>query len=130
MSGNMNIQYATEPTHGYPVKDTCNQLPDKHWNVPEQYFDIDLWDYFYNLALPHGEEAINRADTELALYEEKGFTDVLRLMMYIRDELNKKGIVWGVGRGSSVSSYLLYLMGIHMIDSLKYGLDIHEFLKD
>ena len=41
----------------------------------------------------------------------------------------EKNSSWGVGRGSSVSSYCLYLIGIHMVDSIKYNLDIQEFFK-
>jgi DNA polymerase III alpha subunit len=43
--------------------------------------------------------------------------------------MHQNNVVWGVGRGSSVASYVLYLLGVHKIDSLKYNLDIHEFLK-
>jgi DNA polymerase III alpha subunit len=38
-------------------------------------------------------------------------------------------VLWGVGRGSSVASYCLYILGVHKVDSIKYELDIHEFLK-
>jgi DNA polymerase III alpha subunit len=41
----------------------------------------------------------------------------------------ENNIVLGVGRGSSVASYVLYLLGVHRVDSLKYDLDIKEFLK-
>jgi DNA polymerase III alpha subunit len=50
-------------------------------------------------------------------------------MKYLVDTLRKNIIVWGVGRGSSVASYILYLIGVHRIDSLYYDLDIAEFLK-
>jgi DNA polymerase III alpha subunit len=43
--------------------------------------------------------------------------------------MRKNKIVWGVGRGSSVASYVLFLIGIHKVNSLKYNLDIKEFLK-
>jgi DNA polymerase III alpha subunit len=43
--------------------------------------------------------------------------------------MRSNNIVWGVGRGSSVASYVLYLLGVHKVDSIKYGLDIREFLK-
>ena len=38
-------------------------------------------------------------------------------------------VVWGLGRGSSTASYILYLLGVHKIDSLYYDLPIEEFLK-
>jgi DNA polymerase III alpha subunit len=38
-------------------------------------------------------------------------------------------IIWGVGRGSSVASHVLYKLGVHRINSLHYNLDIQEFLR-
>jgi DNA polymerase III alpha subunit len=51
------------------------------------------------------------------------------MLKYIVDTLRDNKIIWGVGRGSSVSSYVLYLLGVHRIDSLKYQLDYREFLR-
>ena len=55
--------------------------------------------------------------------------DVLRFMVYMIDTMRKNNIVWGVGRGSSVSSYILYLIGVHKVDSIKFELNIEEFLR-
>jgi DNA polymerase III alpha subunit len=41
----------------------------------------------------------------------------------------KQKIIWGVGRGSSVASYVLYKLGVHRINSLYYNLDATEFLR-
>jgi DNA polymerase III alpha subunit len=38
-------------------------------------------------------------------------------------------LIWGVGRGSSVASYVLYLLGVHRIDSMYYELNPEEFLR-
>jgi DNA polymerase III alpha subunit len=54
---------------------------------------------------------------------------VLKFLKYLVDVCNTNNIVLGVGRGSSVASYCLYLLGVHCIDSIKYELDIKEFLK-
>jgi DNA polymerase III alpha subunit len=54
---------------------------------------------------------------------------LLKYIKYLVDTMREHKIVWGVGRGSSVASYALYLIGVHKIDSVKYGLDINEFLK-
>jgi len=43
--------------------------------------------------------------------------------------MRENGIVWGVGRGASVASYVLYLIGVHRINSIQYGLDWREFLR-
>ena len=54
---------------------------------------------------------------------------VLKTMKFIVDTLKKNNIVWGVGRGSSVASYVLHIIGVHKIDSVKYNLPIEEFFK-
>jgi len=43
--------------------------------------------------------------------------------------MRRNNIVWGLGRGSSTASYVLYLLGVHKINSLYYDLSIEEFLK-
>jgi DNA polymerase III alpha subunit len=74
-------------------------------------------------------EASQRVDMELALYKARNLYSILQLMIYIVDMMRKNSLVWGVGRGSSVASYVLFLIGIHKIDSIKYNLIIEEFLK-
>ena len=63
------------------------------------------------------------------MFEQRGLYPILQLLVYIIDIMRKNNLVWGVGRGSSVASYVLYLMGVHKVDSYKYSLDIKEFLK-
>jgi DNA polymerase III alpha subunit len=66
---------------------------------------------------------------ELELFEKHDMMDLLRFLIFLVDTLRANNILWGVGRGSSVASYCLYLLGIHKINSLKYQLDINEFLR-
>lgn len=114
---------------GYRVKNECGALPEKRWCIPQPYLDIDLDELFDELSHDKGDEATTRVKYELALFRKHGLVDVLYLMCFIRDKLTRDNIVWGVGRGSSVSSYLLYLLDIHLIDSVKYDLDIHDFIR-
>lgn len=72
---------------------------------------------------------LDRVNLELNLYKKYNMLDVLHYLNYLVDVMREHKIVWGVGRGSSVSSYVLYLIGVHKIDSLKYDLDITEFFK-
>ena len=50
-------------------------------------------------------------------------------MVYLVDHMRENNIVWGVGRGSSTASYVLFLIGIHKINSIQFGLDWREFLR-
>jgi DNA polymerase III alpha subunit len=71
----------------------------------------------------------DRLIQELDLYKSHNLLPVLRAMKYIVDTLRNNNIVWGVGRGSSVASYVLFIIGVHKIDSVKYKLPINEFFK-
>ena len=62
-------------------------------------------------------------------YGKRDMHNLLRYMIYLVDFMRENNIVWGVGRGSSVASYVLYLIGVHKIDSIQYDLDWTEFLR-
>jgi len=97
------------------------------WNLPQKYKDIDIVEWLNNIELTQQQQ--DRLNLELQLYKERNMLPVLQFLLYFIDKLKDNNIVWGVGRGSSVSSYVLFLMGVHRIDSVKYNLDIKEFLK-
>ena len=75
------------------------------------------------------EEERDRVLIEYKLFEDKGFTKVLQFLIYFVDTLRANNIVWGVGRGSSVSSFCLFLIGVHKINPMLYDLDYKEFLR-
>ena len=66
---------------------------------------------------------------EMHEFKQRGMYPVLKFLKYLVDTCDKNNVVLGVGRGSSVASYCLYLLGVHRINSIKYELDIKEFLK-
>lgn len=103
--------------------DEANQCT---WFMPENYCP-DLVDLLYSKCTTDQQK--DRVDQELTLFIQHGMFDLLFYLKYLVDTMNQNNVVWGVGRGSSVASYVLYLLGVHKIDSLKYNLDIHEFLK-
>ena len=96
-------------------------------HMPNNYRELDIAEWV--LGQCKTAEELQRVGQELILYQERDLFDLLRFMKYLVDTLRKNNIVWGVGRGSSVASYILYLIGVHRIDSLYYDLDIAEFLK-
>ena len=109
---------------------------DLAFNIPEEYATLDLDEYIADcLREEAGRNKVNlkvrlaRTIEEFTLYEELDLLDVLRTLIYIINTLRENNIVWGVGRGSSVASYILYLIGVHDVDSVAYGLDIQDFLR-
>ena len=97
------------------------------WFMPDEYKHLDIEQYLYTFCKTSEEK--ERVAQDLKLYKEQGMINVLRFLKYLVDKMRTNNIVWGVGRGSSVASFCLYLIGIHKINSLKYQLDIREFLR-
>lgn len=102
--------------------------------IPKHYLDIDVEDYVRKLVLngvggTDNAEASQRVDMELTEYKARNLYPVLKVLIYIIDTMRRNNLVWGIGRGSSIASYVLFLLGVHKVNSIKYNLDIKEFLK-
>lgn len=98
------------------------------WFMPQEYKELDVYSFVMNKAGDDLAE-LERVEEELAQFKVRGMNNLLRYMIYLVDFMRENGIVWGVGRGSSVASYVLYLIGVHKIDSIQFGLDWREFLR-
>lgn len=97
-----------------------------NWLMPEEYKVMDIENFLINIC---PTENYNRLMDELAAFKQRDMYNLLRWLKYFVDTCEKEGVVWGIGRGSSVASYVLYLIGVHSIDSIKYNLDWQEFLR-
>lgn len=97
------------------------------WYIPDAYRNLDIAKFVLDQCKNDAE--LQRAGEELLLYQERDMFMLLRYLKYFVDTMREHKIVWGVGRGSSVSSFVLYLIGVHRINSLYYDLSIYEFLK-
>jgi DNA polymerase III alpha subunit len=98
-----------------------------NWHMPDQYKQLDIAEHVLSLCGTDAE--LQRCGQELMLFQERNLFDLLRYLKYLVDVMRKNRLIWGVGRGSSVSSYVLYKLGVHRIDSLYYELDPTEFLR-
>lgn len=114
---------------------------DLSWNIPDEYKELDIRHHVLILFERELERlgliaGISKAASirakrilkELDLFEKYQLFDVVRTLIFIINRFESEDIVWGVGRGSSVSSYILYLIGVHDIDSVEFNLDVKEFL--
>jgi DNA polymerase III alpha subunit len=104
-----------------------DQTNQRNWLMPDQYKNLDIAEHVLNLC--RSEAALQRVGEELLLYQERDLFSLLRYLKFLVDIMKQNNLIWGVGRGSSVASYVLYLLGVHRIDSLHYNLDIAEFLR-
>lgn len=97
------------------------------WYMPQKYKDLDIAEHV--LGLCANEAELQRCGTELLLFQERDLFNLLRYLVYLVDIMRENRLIWGVGRGSSVASYVLFKLGVHKIDSLYYDLDPTEFLR-
>jgi len=97
------------------------------WHMPDEYQQLDIAELLIGMC--DTETKLQRVAHELLLYQERGLFDLLRYLKYLVDVMRDNHVIWGVGRGSSVASYVLYLLGVHRIDSLHYDLNAEEFLR-
>ena len=117
---------------------TFDGVCQSEWYMPEKYKKLNLFVYLKAACADHlGCSPDNldrypnwiRALNEFTEFNHRGMDNVLRYMIYLVDFMRENDIVWGVGRGSSVASYVLFLIGVHRVDSVRYDLDWREFLR-
>lgn len=113
----------------FKIKNLPDTLEEasSNWEMPVKYKELDIDLYFAEKVTTVIEA--QRVAEELALFRERGLEPMLRFMIFLVDLMKENNIIWGVGRGSSVSSFLLYLVGLHQINPIKYNLGIEEFIR-
>lgn len=97
------------------------------WLMPQKYKDLDIAEYV--LSLCKNDAELQRCGHELLMFQERNLFDLLRYLKFLVDIMRENRMIWGVGRGSSVASYVLYKLEVHRIDSMYYELDPSEFLR-
>jgi DNA polymerase III alpha subunit len=103
-----------------------DQACQDDWYIPDEYKNLDIEKLLYQKCPPENHQ---RVSEELAAFKEKNLIPLLKVLLYLVDTFRKHNVLWGVGRGSSVASYVLFLLDVHRIDSVKYNLDWQEFLR-
>jgi DNA polymerase III alpha subunit len=125
-----------------PIKLAVNESIkfDLTWQLPKQYQDLNVQEYLFERFSQRStkfgysdaqfNEAAERVLYEYSAFKRNGLLDLLRCLIYVLDEFKKHDIIYGVGRGSSCASFILYLMGVHMVDPIKYKISVHEFFRE
>lgn len=109
---------------------TCQEWDQRNQSkivMPEKYHSFDVAQHVLDLC--QTDQQRQRVGQELLLFWDRGLFPLLQYLKYLVDTMRDNGVIWGLGRGSSVASYVLYLLGVHRVDSLLYELDIREFLR-
>lgn len=110
------------------------------WRLPLEYLNLDLAQRIFDdfsiksAALSYNEEqkeaAFQRIQDELSEIEKRGMVEFTRTIIYVLDTFRSNGIVWGVGRGSSCACYILFVLGLHTVDCVRYDIPLIEFFHD
>jgi DNA polymerase III alpha subunit len=108
----------------YPIPK--EKINSENWFIPREYQEMDIEEF---LIQNSPKENHQRIVQEINLFKKHNMISMLKTMKYIVDTLRTNNVIWGVGRGSSVASYVLHIIGVHKIDSVKYNLPIEEFFK-
>lgn len=97
------------------------------WFMPTEYQHMDIAQHVLSQCADQNE--LQRAGSELLEYAERDLLPMLCYLKYLVDVAKENNVVLGVGRGSSVASFVLYLLGVHRIHSLRHNLDFAEFMR-
>ena len=139
VDSSVNLSAAVDILENIPVFEIYNNAVEnisteqfdlqcqQNWHMPEEYKMLDIAEFVLSQCNNDGE--LQRCGQELLLYQERNLFDLLRYLKYLVDTMTQNQVIWGVGRGSSVASYVLFKLKIHRIDSLYYNLDVTEFLR-
>jgi DNA polymerase III alpha subunit len=110
------------------------------WQLPPEFLSLDVEEHVsvvFGERLPaleydsaQTEDAITRVALELQGFRERGLYDLLRVIIFTLHRFRETNQVWGVGRGSSCASYILFLLGLHVVDPIKFEVPLEEFMHD
>jgi DNA polymerase III alpha subunit len=119
------------------IKNYSNNTPIE-WNIPEQYNKIDVFSYMAPLVKKYvtknpqydKNDIVQRVVTELESFAKLNMLGMIKVIIYLIDTLKKENLVWGVGRGSSCASFVLFLLELHKVDCIKYDVPLEEFFRE
>lgn len=113
----------------------CNNIISPIWDIPKEYLSIDIQEFAIkklmdmNKPKDYNDRAMERIEYECRLISDAKMDNLFRAILYLIDHFNKHNIVWGVGRGSSCASFVLYVIGLHCVDCILYDIDAKEFFR-
>ena len=122
-----NLPHLTKYVAETLTVEEFDKAAQDNWYMPDEYKSLDIAKLVLDRCQTDSE--LQRVGEELIKFQEREMFPLLRYCKYLVDTMRKHNVIWGVGRGSSVASYVLYLIGIHRINSLHYDISIDEFLK-
>ena len=125
-TSNITLKHIDESFYNISISD-FDSACQNDWLIPKEYKTMDIAKWVLDQC--KDQDQLQRVGAELLEFQRRNMMDLLRWLKYFVDYCRDNKILWGVGRGSSVASYVLYKLGVHRIDSMLYDLDPSEFLR-
>ena len=122
-----DLPEVTEPPKLDVTPEEWHRQNQQTWLMPKEYAEMDIARWV--LQSCDEEAELQRCATELLEFDRRGQLPLLCYLKYLVDTLRENQVVWGLGRGSSTASYVLYKIGVHKVDSLYYDLPFDEFMR-
>jgi hypothetical protein len=76
-----------------------------------------------------GEE-VERILEEVEFFSKHNHLPFLKKVYELIQRFKHENVLWGVGRGSSCASYVLFLLEIHDVNALRYKIPFSELSKE
>ena len=91
---------------------------------------LQLLEDGFKRLVPDGQEELyrERLKNEIYVLEETDSIDYMLVQWDVINWAHRNGIMTGIGRGSASGSLVLYLLGITIVDPIKYDLIFERFL--
>lgn len=102
---------------------------------PEIFCDEDYETLINNIISKRRDDTeeslhTDRVEKELEFFINSDNMPLLCSIEKLIGRFKEDNIVWGVGRGSSCASYVLFLLEVHDINPIKYDISFTEFSKE
>jgi DNA polymerase-3 subunit alpha len=104
------------------------EIPAGHPNADDYLRALCLLGAKEKYGDPVPEGVLTRMDYELSVMAKMGFASYFLIVWDLRRHARENGIRVGPGRGSAAGSLVGYLLGITLIDPLRYDLIFERFL--
>jgi DNA polymerase III alpha subunit len=108
----------------------------KTWNIPKSVQNLDLKAFLLKIFDSTVEKndllrevKLHRLLREYEWFKQNNMENLIKTVIYVINTFIHHNVVWGIGRGSATSSYLLYLIGLHDVDPIKYNISEKDFMK-
>lgn len=103
-----------------------------YWITPEPYKSMNIAEYCGERLDQLGLDTQmyqHRLMEELNRVEDRRMGHFLRCLVWVTDTMRTNQVLWGLGRGSSCASLILFLLGVNKVDPVKYDIPMEEFYK-